>query len=305
MSSHSASDSGMYKMMLVVLGAICLLTLFIIMTARSLSSGSNDEFDPLMHNAMMERIAPAGQVRTEAEPVAMVQTAVAAAPRSGEELANGACASCHISGAAGAPKFDDTAEWQARAAGGLEALVKSVIEGKGGMPARGASDYSDEEITRAVEYMTGLGNGGEVSAAEPAAPAADDATTETAEAAEAADAAESEAAVAAEPAATTETAATDAADSAQPAAEGVIAALTPRIQQTVDTGVCAGCHKNGVLEAPKYGDKAAWEERAEAGYAAMAQSVKMGKGNMPSRGGSDLTDDELLIAVEYVVKKGS
>jgi len=233
MSSHTASDSGMYKMMGVVLGAICVLTLFIAITARMLSSGSNDEFDSLLHNAMMQRIAPAATVRTEA-PVATAVAAVAAP--------------------------------------------------KGSMPARGGSDYSDEEIARAVEWMTGLGSG---AAAEPDSAAAATTTTET-----------SGAATAAAVSTTTEAA-------ADASSAGVIAALTPRIKNTVDAGICAGCHLSGVANAPKYGDSEAWAKRAEAGFAALAQSVANGKGAMPPRGGSDLTDDELLIAVEYMVNKGS
>ena len=161
MSSHGASDSSMQKMMIIVGLALCVLTVTIMITARTLSSGSNDEFDPILHSAKMERIQPEGQVRTEAPAVS--EELVAAL--SGEEVSAGVCAACHVSGAGGAPKFDDKAEWDKRAELGLETLVASVINGKGAMPARGGANYSDEEITRAVEYMTGLGNGGVVESA--------------------------------------------------------------------------------------------------------------------------------------------
>jgi len=288
MSSHGASDSSMQKMMIIVGIALCVLTVTIMITARTLSSGSNDEFDALLQNAKMDRIKPAGQIRTEAPEVS--EEVVAAL--SGEEVAGGACAACHISGAANAPKFDDRAEWDKRAELGIEALVASVINGKGAMPARGGSTHSDEEITRAVEYMAGLGNFGRIDeAAAPAeetastdAPAAEDVADEssTAESTEAAPTAEATEAAEAE---STEGAAATAA--AAGTVTGVIAALTPRIQTTVDEGVCAGCHAAG----------------AEQGYAALAQTVASGKGAMPPRGGSDLTDDELLIAVEYMVQK--
>jgi len=241
MSSHSASDSGMQKTMIIVGAALCLLTFIIMLTARFISSGSNDEFDQLLHNAQMDRIAPAGQVRS---------------------------ASCHTAGVAGAPKFDDKAEWDKRATAGLEALVASVVNGKGSMPAGGGSDYDEAEITRAVAYMTGLGDGGAV----PLPSESSEAST-------------TEAVVAVAPSA------------------GVLAALTPRIETTVDQGVCAGCHLNGVANSPKYDDTEEWAKRAEKGYAALAQTVASGKGAMPPRGGSDLTDDELLIAVEYIVQK--
>ena len=307
MSSHSASDSGMQKMMIMVGIALCVITLLIMLTARILSSGSNDEFDQLLHNAQMKRIEPVGQVRTSLPETAQAAIAAPAAPRSGEELANGACAACHSAGVAGAPSFADQAAWDQRATVGLEALVASVVNGKGGMPAGGGSDYSEAEITRAVEFMTGLGNGGEVAEAPVAA------ETETAEVSEAvsteSDSAEAEVesdSVNAE-AATAESEGSEqtavVADAPETTNEGVVAALTSRIETTVDEGVCAGCHDTGVAGAPKYSDKAEWAKRAEAGYAHLAETVRNGKGAMPPRGGSDLTDDELLIAVEYIVQK--
>lgn len=318
MSSHSASDSGMQKMMVIVAIALSLLTVTIMITARTLSSGSNDEFDALLHEAKMERIQPVARVRTEAPVVEAVAAASAAAARSGEELASqGVCAGCHNAGVGGAPLFSDTAEWDSRATAGLEMLVASVVNGKGAMPARGGSDYTDEEITRAVEYMTGLGNGGVVDAAAVDSPAAEETVEESAAAQEAAPVTEEDAdadkvvadvadvaapAAEATTAAVTDESASAAADQPAPV-EGVIAALTPRIQTTVDQGVCAGCHISGIAGAPAYGDVEAWAVRAEKGYAALAQTVASGKGAMPPRGGSDLTDDELLIAVEYMVQK--
>jgi len=307
MSSHGASDSSMQKMMIIVGIALCVLTITIMITARTLSSGSNDEFDPLLNKAKLERIQPAGLVRTEAPVVEEEVVAML----SGEEIATGACAACHISGAAGAPKFEDKAEWDKRSEAGLESLVASVINGKGAMPARGGSAHTDEEITRAVEYMTGLGNGGAIDAAaadtgtEASAPAEESAAVEeTAPAEEAAPAEEVE--VATEETAPAEAAVvadTAEAGTAVGAGSGVIAAMTGRIQTTIDEGVCAGCHASGVAGAPKYDDSAEWAKRAEKGYAALAQTVASGKGAMPPRGGSDLTDDELLIAVEYMVQK--
>ena len=304
MSSHSASDSGMQKTMVMVGIALTVLTLIIVIAARLLSSGSNDEFDQLLHNAQMKRIEPVARVRTT-EPVAqeLAANAPSALPRSGEELANAACASCHISGAAGAPTFDDKAAWDARSAAGLEALVASVVNGKGAMPAGGASDYTEAEITRAVEFMTGLGNGGVVEQPpERAAAEADAAQTVEAgstdtQASDSADATPAETQ-------TKEATTTDNAESSSAGvAKGVVAALTPRIQATVDQGVCAGCHQSGVAGSPKFDDTAEWAKRAERGYAALAATVKAGKGAMPPRGGSDLSDDELLIAVEYIVQK--
>lgn len=297
MSSHGVSDSSMQKMMIIVGIALCVLTVTIMITARTLSSGSNDEFDPLLQNAKMDRIQPTGQVRTS---VPVVEE-VASVAMSGEEIANGTCAACHISGAGGAPKFDDKAEWDKRAELGLDALVASVVNGKGAMPARGGSAHTDEEITRAVEYMTGLGNGGVV---DTAADASGDATAGAAtDDSAAADTAEDAGEATADADAATSEATNTAEAEVAAAGSGVIAALTGRIQTTVDEGVCAGCHAAGVAGAPKSDDTEEWAARAEKGYAALARTVASGKGAMPPRGGSDLNDDELLIAVEYMVQR--
>lgn len=59
---------------------------------------------------------------------------------------------------AGAPKTGDKAAWGDRAAGGLDYLVKSAIEGKQGyggfMPPRGGNpNLSDEDVKSAVVYI--------------------------------------------------------------------------------------------------------------------------------------------------------
>ncbi len=79
---------------------------------------------------------------------------VAAAARTGDQVYLSACAACHTSGAAGAPKTGDAGAWGARMDQGLETLVKHAIDGYKAMPARGlCADCSDQEIADAVAYM--------------------------------------------------------------------------------------------------------------------------------------------------------
>jgi len=86
-------------------------------------------------------------------PVAAVAV-VASGPRSGEDVYNAACAGCHNSGAAGAPKFADATAWSPRISKGIDMLVSNAINGIGAMPARGlCMDCSDDEIRVTVEYM--------------------------------------------------------------------------------------------------------------------------------------------------------
>ncbi len=77
----------------------------------------------------------------------------AAADKSPQELYQGACAACHGTGAAGAPKLGDAAAWAPRREQGLDTLVNAAINGIGAMPPRGGSQYSDDQIRSIVEYI--------------------------------------------------------------------------------------------------------------------------------------------------------
>jgi cytochrome c5 len=109
------------------------------------------------------------------KPVAQLNFKEANGPKelqTGEQVYKAVCSSCHATGAAGAPKFGDAGAWAPRIAKGYDALMTSVLKGKGAMPARGGSspaDISDYELGRAVVYMAN-GSGGKLP--EPKAPAA-------------------------------------------------------------------------------------------------------------------------------------
>lgn len=70
--------------------------------------------------------------------------------------------------------------------------------------------------------------------------------------------------------------------------------------------VCSACHGTGVMNAPKIGDKAAWESRFKAagGIDGLLAVAQKGKNLMPPRGGKpDLTDAELKSAIETMLKQ--
>ena len=67
---------------------------------------------------------------------------------------------------------------------------------------------------------------------------------------------------------------------------------------------CQACHANGVANAPKPGDKAAWAPRIATGMDAMLATAKKGKGAMPPKGTCmGCSDDELKAAIEYMVSQ--
>jgi len=86
-----------------------------------------------------------------AEPVS---TTSRAAERSGEKIVKMQCVKCHSSGVGGAPRLGDREAWTARVKPGIDVLVRSAINGHGGMPARGGmANLTDPEIKNAVIYM--------------------------------------------------------------------------------------------------------------------------------------------------------
>ena len=156
--SDALSDVEFFQMFGLVLGALVLFTVIIMVLANVLDSGK--AVTEYTTRQLESRIAPVGTVRLSADDPAPAAAAASDAPaamaeaKSPKELVDMACAACHIAGVAGAPKFDDAAAWQARLGErGMDGLIASVINGRGGMPARGGSALSDEELAAAVEYM--------------------------------------------------------------------------------------------------------------------------------------------------------
>jgi cytochrome c5 len=107
--------------------------------------------------AIEARIKPAGESCMQGDnSCGAPAVAVAAGPRSGEEVYNAACMACHSTGAAGAPKVGDVAAWAPHIAKGMDVLYVSGVEGLAGtsMIAKGGCmSCSDEEIHASVDYM--------------------------------------------------------------------------------------------------------------------------------------------------------
>lgn len=154
-----AADRTFFANFLVVLAALIAIAIFVGIAA-GLINGAQEEkdgIDPRAAAVIGERIAPVGKVAVGEPPsdVAATETVAAAPkePRTGEEIVNAVCAGCHGAGIAGAPKMGDNSTWSALWANGLDATVSNAIKGKNGMPPRGGSDASDEEMHAAVAYM--------------------------------------------------------------------------------------------------------------------------------------------------------
>ena len=86
--------------------------------------------------------------------LAMIGGVSAAMAADGKAVYETTCAACHATGAAGAPKLGDKEAWAPRASTGKAALVASVTNGKGAMPAKGGNTaLSSDDIGAAVDYI--------------------------------------------------------------------------------------------------------------------------------------------------------
>jgi cytochrome c5 len=99
--------------------------------------------------------AGGGAPAASASPPGAAPAPAAAGKPDGAKVYASACSACHAAGVAGAPKFGDKAAWAPRVKQGIDALVASVLKGKGAMPPKGGlAGASDADIRAAVEYMT-------------------------------------------------------------------------------------------------------------------------------------------------------
>ncbi|WP_438308202.1 c-type cytochrome [Burkholderia pseudomallei] len=268
---------------------IAIIVLFATYANHAFRTGAGT--DGLSDEAVAKRIAPLAQVDIKD----------ANAPRvykTGEEVYKAVCVTCHSTGAAGAPKFGDAAAWAPRIAAGYDEVLHLALTGKGAMPPRGGTnpdDYSDYEIARAVVYMA---NQGGAKFAEPAQPAAN--------AAPASGAAAASAPGASDAAANSQAAAAMAAIAALPKA-GEAPAAGANAESSASAGkalyesTCQACHATGVLNAPKFGNKADWAPRLKDSMDTVYNFALHGKGAMPPKGGSNASDADVKAAVDYMV----
>src|SRR5690625_3410301 len=103
----------------------------------------------LTHEAVVERIQPVARVAFEApEDDGELEL------KTGEEVYNSTCATCHAEGVSCAPKYGDADAWAPYIDEGYDEMLEVALNGRGAMPAKGGNNSLDDlEVERAMVYM--------------------------------------------------------------------------------------------------------------------------------------------------------
>ena len=212
-------------------------------------------------------------VSARLQPVARLEiggAGAAAGARNAADIVKGTCAACHQTGAANAPKLGDAAAWAPRIKTGVNAMVQSVIKGKGAMPPKaGDASLTENEIHNAVVLMANQA-GAKFKEKPAAAPAQQQAAASQPQSASP--------------------------PQAKPAASADGKAVYDKL--------CFACHQQSVAGSPKLGDKDAWAPRLKQGTDTLVQSVIKGKGAMPPKAGNpSLSEGEIRAAIEFMTSQ--
>jgi len=163
-AEHESGIKTPKQLITVIAASIIVPVIVIIMLTQfvALDDKKSPGSEALSASAVAARIAPVASD-------AVFDATAVVIPKTGQQVFEAQCTTCHTAGLLGAPKFGDAAAWGPRVAKGYDALLTSALHGKGNMPAQGGGDFSDFEVGRAVVYMANHGGG---KLAEPVAPAA-------------------------------------------------------------------------------------------------------------------------------------
>ena len=253
--------------------------------------------DQMRQKVVEQNIAPVGKVNVASSSAAAgggggsaasgqgasekTASASGGGARSGKQIFDSVCMSCHATGAAGAPIVGHKDLWGPRAKKGIKTLLNHAMHGFKGMPPKGTcGDCSEQEIKNAIEYMvitkTGLSIPG-VSKSEG------DSGSQKA-----------------------------ASNGKQANAEsgGASGGKTVAGFKNVDLAVgkkrfestCIACHGSGVAGAPKFGNKSDWAPRIAQGPETMLKRALSGYKGMPPKGTcGSCSEQEIKDAIAYMV----
>lgn len=163
-------DQHFYDSFLLVFGILALFAICIYWIAVSVadhSPGSYDHGGAVQEKLIDQRMAPIGDVQIAGSASSQVASAAPAssgsapaAAETGKQIWEGTCSACHATGALGAPKIGNKAEWAPHLAKGLKVLEDHALHGFMQMPAHGGNPaLSDAQVIKALEYMISQSGG--------------------------------------------------------------------------------------------------------------------------------------------------
>ena len=164
---HESGIKTPRQLITVIAAAIIVPVIVIIMLTQfvTLDNKKSPGSEAYAASSVAARIAPVASD-------AVFDATAVVIPKTGQQVFEAQCTTCHTAGLLGAPKFGDASAWGPRIVKGYDALLQSALHGKGNMPAQGGGDFSDYEVGRAVVYMADKGGAKFAEPAAPAAPAA-------------------------------------------------------------------------------------------------------------------------------------
>jgi cytochrome c5 len=156
-----------------VLGILVAIAVLLLVLARSVAARTQgvEIFDDSAYvatvtssTAPFAREAVAGQDNSAMQikaPAGAGPSVALAVPKTGKDLFEAVCTSCHGTGLAGAPKAGDKAAWSARIAEGKATLYQHALSGytgkSGVMPPKGGrTDLPDDLVKQGVDYLVSL-----------------------------------------------------------------------------------------------------------------------------------------------------
>jgi len=156
---HSSFIKTPQQLVVVILLAFLVPIFGIVLLVTLVLSQPGADPNALQPEAVAKRLQPVGKVEfgpvmAAAGPAAKAKGGKAG-PADGKSVYDKVCVACHQVSVAGSPRLGDKAAWAPRLKSGIDALVQSVLKGKGAMPPRaGNPALSDAEVKAAVEFMT-------------------------------------------------------------------------------------------------------------------------------------------------------
>jgi cytochrome c5 len=169
----SKQDSQFINHFSLILGGLIALAIVLLALARSVAADTQkvEIYDDPAYvanvqaaTAAFSQEAVAGQDNSALAikaPAGAGPSVALAVPKTGKDVFESVCSSCHGAGIAGAPKAGDKSAWSARIAEGKATLYQHALNGftgkSGVMPPKGGrTDLPDDLIKQGVDYMVSL-----------------------------------------------------------------------------------------------------------------------------------------------------